>query len=487
MKSVVIDEQPQKDVTGENNSSYEKVLVMNDDHKFVVEFEPNVYELTITSEESYVSAIYGVDSEIKDPEIKDPEIKKYQVKHGSELSITFGESAGWDINSIKDGDDNELHFERNEDTGEVILHVKVDYLQDVAETAAENQGIAINDDQIEINVSSEPNTEVAEFKDHVIVTIQNGENTITFNDGNGSDLESLGNLTSENTAGMVLNEEGSNTIFFKSGTKITFENKKKNTEYDGKKYKIDVQFVHSAGEIQPAPNNNFGWCGTKSAITLSDSCIITNIQAVNGLLKNNEYNTINPQFEGEDEIDPNEYDLRYELVFDQEAPEITINNGQDNWQNEEITISGTVKNEEKCEVEKIDCYPITSLKGVYWTTDKDELIQDEEHRATVDAENDKWEWMEDQEQNKTYYFYAVDEAGNVSGFVEKNVRIDKSKPVISSFYFSTEEPIEEPIYFRPFGTFANHVIKVEVRADDDASDIDEVVLYLSKDGEEDTL
>ena len=70
VKSVVIDEQPQKDVTGENNSSYEKVLVMNDDHKFVVEFEPNVYELTITSEESYVSAIYGVDSEIKDPEIK---------------------------------------------------------------------------------------------------------------------------------------------------------------------------------------------------------------------------------------------------------------------------------------------------------------------------------------------------------------------------------------------------------------------------------
>ena len=482
VKSVVIDEQPQKDVTGENNSSYEKVLVMNDDHKFVVEFEPNVYELTITSEESYVSAIYGVDSEIKDPEIKDPEIKKYQVKHGSELSITFGESAGWDINSIKDGDDNELHFERNEDTGEVILHVKVDYLQDAAETAAENQGIGINDDQIEINVSSEPNTEVAEFKDHVIVTIQNGENTITFNDGNGSDLESLGNLTSENTAGMVLNEEGSNTIFFKSGTKITFENKKKNTEYDGKKYKIDVQFVHSAGEIQPAPNNNFGWCGTKSAITLSDSCIITNIQAVNGLLKNNEYNTINPQFEGEDEIDPNEYDLRYELVFDQEAPEITINNGQDNWQNEEITISGTVKNEEKCEVEKIDCYPITSLKGVYWTTDKDELIQDEDHRVTVDAEEGTWEKFINQEGGKKYYFFAADEAGNVSEPKPYQVKIDHTDPSIVSFYFpeATDEHGEELIHFLPFGSFADRAVKLEVKAYDKLSGIASVELYWTK-------
>lgn len=491
VKSVVIDEQPQKDVTGENNSSYEKDLVMNDDHKFEVEFEPNVYELTITSEKSYVSAIEGDFYEINGTEKNEDQINKFEVKHGkvkhgSELSITFGESAGWDINSIKDGDDNELHFERDEDTGEVTLRVKVDYLQDAAETAAENQGIAINDDQIEINVSAEPNTEVAEFKDHVIVTIQNGKNTITFNDGNGSDLESLGDLTSENTAGMVLNEEGSNTIFFKSGTKITFENKYKGFRWP--KPLIDIQFVHSAGEIQPAPDNDCGWCGTKSAITLSDSCIITNIQAVNG---NDEYNTINPQFDNQwQPIDPDTYDNFYELVFDKEAPEITINNGQDNWQNEEITISGTVKNEEKCEVEKIGCYPITSLKGVYWTTDKDELIQDEEHRATVDAENDKWEWMEDQEQDKTYYFYAVDEAGNVSGFVEKNVRIDKSKPVISSFYFSTEKPI----YFRPFGTFANHDIKVEVRADDDASGIDDdasgivkVELYLSKDGEEETL
>lgn len=39
-------------MTGENNSSYEKDLVMNDDHKFEVEFEPNVYELTITSEKA---------------------------------------------------------------------------------------------------------------------------------------------------------------------------------------------------------------------------------------------------------------------------------------------------------------------------------------------------------------------------------------------------------------------------------------------------
>ena len=92
-------------------------------------------------------------------------------------------------------------------------------------------------------------------------------------------------------------------------------------------YKVDIQFVHSAGEIQPAPDNNFGWCGTESAITLSDSCIITNIQAVNGLYK--EYNTINPQRDKQgNQIDPDTYDNFYELVFDKEAPEITFNSEQ---------------------------------------------------------------------------------------------------------------------------------------------------------------
>ena len=469
VKSVIIDKEPQN-VPRENNLPYEfDGLVMNKAHEFEVEFEPNVYELTITSEESYVSAIYGVDSVIKDPEIK-----KYQVKHGSELHIEFGENAGWDINSIKDGDDNELHFERDEDTGEVTLRVKIDYLQDAAETAAENQGIAINDDQIEINVSAEPNTEVAEFKDHVIVTIQNGENTITFNDGNGSDLESLGDLTSENTAGMVLNEEGSKTIFFKSGTEITFKNRKG-------MYKVDIQFVHSAGEIQPAPDNNFGWCGTESAITLSDSCIITNIQAVNGLYK--EYNTINPQRDKQgNQIDPDTYDNFYELVFDKEAPEITFNSEQGNWQNEEVTIRGTVKNEEKCEVDKIDCYPITSLKGVYWTTDKDVLIQDEDHRVVVDAEEGTWERSINQEGGKKYYFFAADEAGNVSEPKPYQVKIDHTDPSIVSFYFpeATDEHGEELIHFLPFGSFADRAVKLEVKAYDKLSGIASVELYWTK-------
>jgi len=140
--------------------------------------------------------------------------------------------------------------------------------------------------------------------------------------------------------------------------------------------------------------------------------------------------------------------------------------------NENVTISG-IANGSVAPVVKV----VYSISDTY----------DEQNTQDATFSNGQYQFTVSGEQNKTYYIYAIDSAGNVSAPKAVDVKIDMTKPAIDSFEFEPDnsDPISRAINFLSFGMFFNETIKVKANVFDGDEEIDsqckEIVFKLYSD------
>lgn len=134
---------------------------------------------------------------------------------------------------------------------------------------------------------------------------------------------------------------------------------------------------------------------------------------------------------------------------------------QKSWTNSDVTVEVSVP-DEKVAWNGNTATAVTKLSAVYWS--KDNKL--DPANVTADAEkierDENGKFKQTFEKSGTYYFYAVDEAGNVSEGQEFEILVDKEAPEIDSFdNYSGEE-------------WTNKDVTVKIEASDDVSGIAKV-------------
>lgn len=176
------------------------------------------------------------------------------------------------------------------------------------------------------------------------------------------------------------------------------------------------------------------------------------------------------------------------LTADTVAPVVVIN-PLDRWTNaDEVTISGSVTDENTTE------HPSAGLAHIVWSKEnplsEDEVLAEMQNKIILGAEG-QYSFTPDvaNEQYSTYYIYAVDHANNVSEAASIDIGIDRSAPSITGFAYSVDGlGSADGIGFFRFGTFYKNNLYVTVTAKDKeqegdiSSGIKEIILYV--DGEE---
>ena len=165
-----------------------------------------------------------------------------------------------------------------------------------------------------------------------------------------------------------------------------------------------------------------------------------------------------------------------QIIIDKTAPVVTDIPAMD-WTSQDYTVTGTVTDEDTA------ASPSSGLSRIVWS--KTALTRAQalsEATNTVPVIGGAYSFTIGTEQNnETFYVYAIDKADNVSAGKTIDVKIDKTKPEIIGFTFQKIEPpvVSKVINFLPFGTFYNEAIEVIVSAQDTgiSSGLKEITLY----------
>lgn len=129
---------------------------------------------------------------------------------------------------------------------------------------------------------------------------------------------------------------------------------------------------------------------------------------------------------------------------------------QGTWTNDDVSVDVSVTNAEQVSWNGNTASITTKLSAVYWS-EKNEF-----DTTAEEIKSENGEFKHTFEKSGKYYFYAVDEAGNVSEGQEFVINIDKVAPEIERFdNYSGEE-------------WTNKDVKVEIEASDNVSGIAKV-------------
>lgn len=146
------------------------------------------------------------------------------------------------------------------------------------------------------------------------------------------------------------------------------------------------------------------------------------------------------------------------VVIDRVAPVVEIQSIEDKYVNDKIDVTGTVTDEGDAGLQML----------VYSDT---QLSSDEVKQSTQTVEFDEngsftVEFTE--EQNKNYYFYAIDNSNNISEVKSVRIKVDKTEPVVTNVEFSDEaDSIKAKIIkFFTFGIISKDDIYVKVTVKD---------------------
>lgn len=146
------------------------------------------------------------------------------------------------------------------------------------------------------------------------------------------------------------------------------------------------------------------------------------------------------------------------VVIDRVAPTLDIPSIADKYENGKIAVNGTVTDNGGAGLQKL-IYSDAQLSN-------DEIKQSTQ---TVEFdENGSFTVEFTEEQNKAYYFYAIDNSNNISEVKSVQIKIDKTKPVVTKVEFSDEADslTSRIIRFFTFGIISKDDIYVTVTVKD---------------------
>lgn len=169
-------------------------------------------------------------------------------------------------------------------------------------------------------------------------------------------------------------------------------------------------------------------------------------------------------------------DGNIQIIIDKTAPAVDDIPPMD-WTNRDYTINGAVTDEDT------ETDPSSGLSRVVWSKTvltKAQVLAEETNTAPI-TDGAYSFTITTEQNNETFYVYAIDKADNVSDEKTIDVKIDKTKPEITEFAFQKIEPsvVSQVINFLTFGTFYNDAIEVIVSAQDKgiSSGLKEITLY----------
>ncbi len=245
------------------------------------------------------------------------------------------------------------------------------------------------------NVTSSQDIDVS-FATHKTVTgefdkISNDYYIMKFYDGNDAEITNvdLGEL------------DGKDVIVLPKGSKVKIKANDTFTSY-GKAIKINTT----------KPQNNY-----VSLIEFSESKNLSTVFIKKGGTASEKY-LLN---------------VNVQVIIDNTAPEITLATPASITTNTEATIKFSV-NDDYSPLEKV----------IYSTVDNYANVTADNCWDAVAGANGEYSFTLTEEQNKTYYIYATDTAGNVSEAKTVNVVIDKTAPKIKDVAFSGENNSDTP-------------------------------------------
>jgi hypothetical protein len=164
------------------------------------------------------------------------------------------------------------------------------------------------------------------------------------------------------------------------------------------------------------------------------------------------------------------------LILIDKTPPVVADIPPMEWTNQDYTVNGIVT----------DAAPSSGLSRVVWS--KEPLEEQQVLAETINTvpilDNGEYSFTITEEQNdETFYVYAIDNADNVSTAKTINIKIDRTPPEITGFYFqkSKSSVVSQVINFLSFGTYSNNAIDVVITADDSgpiaSSGIQEITIY----------
>ena len=140
------------------------------------------------------------------------------------------------------------------------------------------------------------------------------------------------------------------------------------------------------------------------------------------------------------------------IAIDKDVPTITVE--PMNWTNtDSYTVTGTVSDKNTAD------NPSSGIEKVVYGTEVG--YANATNEATLNADKTKYSFEISNEENKTYYIYAVDKSNNVSKVKTFESKIDRTAPTIDEFKF---EAIS--LNACTHGTYASNAITVTITASD---------------------
>lgn len=171
------------------------------------------------------------------------------------------------------------------------------------------------------------------------------------------------------------------------------------------------------------------------------------------------------------------------FIIDEDKPHLTVEKDEYEWTKEDVKVKGTVSDEANGST----TFSSGISHVVYSTKPISDMSQGTKVEIVKDAQGYEgtYEFDLTEEQNKTYYLYAVDNAGNISDAVQTKVKIDRSAPLITGYAFSNEEnqANTEGISFVADGTIYYDTLYLTISVNEGNADqqlhsgLDKVILY----------
>ncbi|ADU75676.1 hypothetical protein M972_112799 [Acetivibrio thermocellus AD2] len=167
---------------------------------------------------------------------------------------------------------------------------------------------------------------------------------------------------------------------------------------------------------------------------------------------------------------------KIQIIIDKKAPLISDIPPME-WTNQDYTVEAKVFDEDAKD------FPSSGLSRVVWSKKpltKEEVLAEETNIIPI-ADGTFSYTITTEQNNEKFYFYAIDNADNMSEPKTIDVKIDKTKPEITEFTFRKKQgsASSQVINFLTFGTFSSDEIEVVVTAQDPgiSSGLKEITLY----------
>lgn len=203
-----------------------------------------------------------------------------------------------------------------------------------------------------------------------------------------------------------------------------------------------IATISGGTEYSNVQINSSNWLGYSASKQINNTVKINSIASSKGLGVANKH------------ISP----LNVLIAIDKIKPTLTFDKDKSimDWTNaDSYTVTGNVSDENSAD------NPSSGIeKVVYGTKDGYANATTE---ATLNADKTKYSFEISNEENKTYYIYAVDKSNNVSKVKTFESKIDRTAPVIDSFEITNAK---NDVKTTSFGTFSSSKVIVKVKAHD---------------------